>query len=90
MGDDLFLCMASCQNANSTGTLVGNDSYDIECITQCSQLHAKLYEHTAEKYIFILKKNIHSENRILDSFMGIRKIYTLYSVRLFGNFISWD
>ncbi|CAF3905966.1 unnamed protein product, partial [Rotaria magnacalcarata] len=54
MGDDLFLCMASCQNTNSTGTLVGNDSYDIECITHCSQLYEKLYEHTAEKYV--LKK----------------------------------
>ncbi|CAF3327146.1 unnamed protein product [Rotaria socialis] len=56
MGDDLFLCMASCQNTNSTGTLVGNDSYDIECITHCSQLYEKLYEHTAEKYTNIFQK----------------------------------
>jgi hypothetical protein len=50
MGDELFLCMASCQNTNNSGTLVGNDSYDLECITQCSQRHTTLYKHTAEKY----------------------------------------
>jgi hypothetical protein len=51
MGDELFLCMASCQNTNNSGTLIGNDSYDLECITQCSQRHTTLYKHTAEKYV---------------------------------------
>jgi hypothetical protein len=51
MGDDLFICIASCQNTNNSGALVGNDSYDLECITQCSQRHTTLYQHTAEKYI---------------------------------------
>ncbi|CAF4117295.1 unnamed protein product [Adineta steineri] len=55
MGDDLFLCIASCQNPNNSGALVGNDSYDLECINQCSQRHTTLYQHTAEKYEQILQ-----------------------------------
>ena len=50
MGDDLFICMASCQNTNNSGALVGNASYDLECITQCSQQHTNLYQDTAQKY----------------------------------------
>ncbi len=49
MVDDLFLCIASCHSTNSSGALVGNDSYDLECITQCSQSHTKLYQSTAKK-----------------------------------------
>jgi hypothetical protein len=49
MGDDLFMCMASCNSSNSNGALVGNDSYDLECITQCTQRHTTLYHNTAEK-----------------------------------------
>ena len=49
MVDDLFLCMASCHSTNSSGALVGNDSYDLACITQCSQHLTTLYRHTAER-----------------------------------------
>jgi hypothetical protein len=49
MGDDMFICMASCHSTNNSGALVGNDSYDLECITQCSQRHTTLYIDTAEK-----------------------------------------
>ena len=49
MTDDLFTCIASCNSVNSSGALVGNDSYDLECITQCSQSHTTLYHSTAEK-----------------------------------------
>ena len=54
MDDDLMLCMSSCQNTNNSGTPVGNDSYDIECITQCTQQHTTLYEHTSEKYNILI------------------------------------
>ncbi|CAF2850730.1 unnamed protein product [Rotaria sp. Silwood2] len=50
MGDDLLICFASCQNTNNSGALVGNDSYDLECITQCSQIVPTLYQHTSENY----------------------------------------
>ncbi|CAF4067253.1 unnamed protein product [Rotaria sordida] len=55
MGDDLFICIASCHSTNKSGALVGNDSYDIECINQCSQRHTSLYINTAEKYTHILQ-----------------------------------
>lgn len=51
MGDELILCMESCRDSNNSGALVGNQSYDLECITQCSQRHTTLYRHTAEKYV---------------------------------------
>ncbi len=51
MDGDLFVCMNSCQNTNNSGALVGNDSYDLECINRCSQQHTTLYQHTSEKYI---------------------------------------
>lgn len=51
MGDELILCMESCRDTNNSGTVVGNHSYDLECITQCSQRHTSLYRHTAEKYV---------------------------------------
>jgi hypothetical protein len=50
MGDDMVICMASCNSSNSSGATVGNDSYDLECITQCSQRQAILYQHATEKY----------------------------------------
>jgi hypothetical protein len=49
MGDDLYICIASCNSTNSSGALIGNDSYDLECITQCSQRQMTLYHNTAEK-----------------------------------------
>ncbi|CAF1342675.1 unnamed protein product [Adineta steineri] len=55
MGDDLFLCIESCRSTNTSGALVGNDSYDLECITKCSQHHTTLYQSTAEKYTHILQ-----------------------------------
>ncbi|CAF0835597.1 unnamed protein product [Rotaria sp. Silwood1] len=55
MGDDLLICFASCQNTNNSGAFVGNDSYDLECITQCSQIVPTLYQHTSEKYTYIFK-----------------------------------
>ncbi|CAF3602384.1 unnamed protein product [Rotaria sp. Silwood1] len=55
MGDDLIICIGTCHSANKSGALVGNDSYDIECINQCSQRHTTLYINTAEKYANILQ-----------------------------------
>ncbi|CAF1160725.1 unnamed protein product [Rotaria sordida] len=55
MADDLLICFASCQNTNNSGALVGNESYDLECITQCSQIVPTLYQNTAEKYTYIFK-----------------------------------
>lgn len=49
MGDDLYICIASCHSTNTSGALVGNDSYDLECINQCSQRQATLYLDTTEK-----------------------------------------
>ena len=45
----MFMCMASCHSTNSSAQQVGNDSYDLECITQCSRRHTTLYIDTAEK-----------------------------------------
>ncbi|CAF1303212.1 unnamed protein product [Rotaria magnacalcarata] len=55
MGDEMFLCMASCHSFTNSGALVGNDSYDLECINQCSERHTTLYLNTAEKYAQILQ-----------------------------------
>jgi hypothetical protein len=49
MGDELYICMDSCRSTNSSGALVGNESYDFECIGQCTQRHTTLYHSTAEK-----------------------------------------
>ena len=49
MGDDIFICIASCNSVNSSGALVDNASYDLECINQCSQHHTTLFHNTAEK-----------------------------------------
>ena len=51
MGDDLILCMASCKSSNKSIIVVGNDSFDMECITQCTQRQGTLQEHTTEKYV---------------------------------------
>ena len=40
MGDELYICLLSCNGTNKSGALVGNDSFDLECITLCSQRHA--------------------------------------------------
>ena len=45
----MFICMASCRSTNISAALVGNDSYDLECIHQCSQRYTTLYIDTAEK-----------------------------------------
>ncbi|CAF3275037.1 unnamed protein product [Rotaria socialis] len=47
--------MASCHSFTNSGALVGNDSYDLECINQCSERHTTLYLNTAEKYAQILQ-----------------------------------
>ena len=49
MVDEVIICMASCHSTNNSGAFVGNESYDLECITQCSQRHTSLYHNTAEK-----------------------------------------
>jgi hypothetical protein len=51
MDSDIILCLASCQNPNNSGAIVGNDSYDLECLTQCLQRRTTLYQHTQQKYI---------------------------------------
>jgi hypothetical protein len=51
MGDNIYFCIASCQNNNKSDVLVGNVSFDLECIAQCSQRQTTLQRHTAEKYI---------------------------------------
>ena len=53
MADELFICIASCSSDNNTGAMIGNDTYDLECITQCSQRHTSLYHNTAQKYVEI-------------------------------------
>ncbi len=49
MGDELINCIATCHSTNSSGALIGNESYDLECITLCSQRQTTLYHNTAEK-----------------------------------------
>lgn len=49
MGDELIICITSCHSTNASGVIVGNDFYDMECINQCSQSQATLYNNTAEK-----------------------------------------
>jgi hypothetical protein len=55
MDADLFLCMTSCHNPNNSGILIGNDSYDLECISQCLQRQTTSFHHTVEKYIIDYK-----------------------------------
>jgi len=55
MDADLFLCMTSCHNPNNSGVFVGNDSYDLECISQCLQRQTTSFHHAVEKYIIDYK-----------------------------------
>jgi hypothetical protein len=49
MGDDIIICITSCHSTNSSDVLVGNVSYDLDCINQCTQRHTTLLYNTAEK-----------------------------------------
>lgn len=49
MDVDLVLCMAACHSINGTGTRIGNESYDLECLTRCSQRQTTLFANTTEK-----------------------------------------
>lgn len=49
MDDDIIGCMKSCNSTDSSGAIVGNESFDLECITQCTQRRTTIYYDTAEK-----------------------------------------
>ncbi|UJR27250.1 hypothetical protein I4U23_008545 [Adineta vaga] len=55
MGDDIVNCIKSCPSTNTSGARVGNNSYDIECINQCSASRTTLIHNTAEKYAQIVQ-----------------------------------
>ncbi len=49
MGYSLLTCIASCYRTNSSSKFIGNDVYNLECITQCPRHQVLLYHNTTEK-----------------------------------------